>query len=193
MAKCLVFAPRQYLFLLSDLWQLHLECEKAFELASEPLLGAMRLQWLYDALETAQAPVGHELLARLLSYEDKTSFIQMVGIWQKSLQEAGLSAQAQCEASYAACFIEMAKICDIPITDISSQVIKKIGISMAQSKAGFSEIAPVSKQDIRKACGKNADWLVAINETVQIANIKDVSADNLLIFRLFWRVYLKGR
>ena len=37
MAKCLVFAPRRHIIILSDLWQLHIECEHAFNAATEPL------------------------------------------------------------------------------------------------------------------------------------------------------------
>lgn len=190
MAKCLVFAPRTHILHLSDLWQLHLACEAAVSAASEPLLAAMRLQWFYDALTTANVPHGHELLSRLAKYDDKTSFIKIVTIWQEALQQAGISPQVQCETCYSACFVDMARICTIPMTDNAIQIIRQIGVAMAQSKAGLSPDLLHSTQEIRTACGSSANWLIAINETVNMAIETDVSADNLLIFKLFWRVYI---
>ena len=89
MAKCLVFAPRQHIILLSDLWQLHIECEQAFNAATEPLLASMRLQWLHDALDTAQPPHGHELLLRLSAYHDRAglSELQKSGSSHFSMQD----------------------------------------------------------------------------------------------------------
>jgi len=189
MAKSLVFAPRQHIILLSDLWQLHLECEHAFNAATEPLLAAMRLQWLYDALDSEQPPHGHELLLRLSAYPDRRQFIQIVMLWQNAFQHAGLSARHQREQCYADCFIQMARICGIEQTGVSDSLIRQIGINMAQSRAGMDINAPVAHNQIIRQCGKDAGWLVAINETVNRAQKQDVSSDNLLIFKLFWQVF----
>jgi hypothetical protein len=188
MAKCLVFAPRRHIIILSDLWQLHIECEHAFNAATEPLLASMRLQWLHDALDTAQPPHGHELLLRLSAYHDRAGFIRIIEVWQQSLQHAGLSAQSLRERCYADCFIEMARICGIALTADADALVRQIGISMAQSSAGLAIQTDILHQQIIRQCGKDTGWLLAVNEIVKRARNNDVASDNLLIFKLFWQI-----
>ena len=91
-ALALLFAPSTGRDLVADRLLLSIEAENSMQIASEPMLAAIRLQWWVEALETGRhesVPLVerllHHIAAGRVTAEELTS---QIGLWQDRLARA---------------------------------------------------------------------------------------------------------
>ena len=193
-ALSLIFAPAQHRDVLSDIWLLHLECRKAATVTSETLLGMMRLQWLSDAVENHQSPTGDDVLARIAQYSDYQDFFsRLIDCWRDSFEMPSSDKHTQDAQATSGCFSLMAELISGGLTDAQQNCVQQIGAAIAHSQSGASLQHIPEPGGIRHQFGKNAGWLLAAGYLAEQAEKRNLSEDNLLIFRLCWHVirYMK--
>lgn len=188
-ALSLIFAPAQHRDVLSDIWLLHLECRKAASVTSETLLGMMRLQWLSDAVENQQSPTGDDVLARIAQYDEyRDFFTRLIICWRDSFEMPSSDKHTQDAQATSGCLLLMAELISGDLTDAQKNHVQQIGAAIAHSQSGAPVQNTPEPGEIRRQFGRDAGWLLAAAYVAEQAEKRNVSEDNLLIFRLCWHV-----
>ncbi len=99
---CALFAPADRREALFALYAFNIELARAREVAREPLLGIMRLQWWRDALDGifAGRPPGHAVadgLARARARLDRAALLEMIEARQRDFDETPFASLAELE------------------------------------------------------------------------------------------------
>ena len=108
LALALLFAPAASRDLLADRLSLAIEAETAINIASEPMLAAIRLQWWVEAIENKSGE-SVPLMERLLSHLDRGSLVTadlvaQMGPWQDRLSISPEDAPNAMGDCWADCF-----------------------------------------------------------------------------------------
>lgn len=108
LALALLFAPASSREVIADRLSLAIEAETAINLASEPMLAAIRLQWWVEAIEKRSGD-SVPLMDRLLCHLDRGSLasadlVAQMGHWQDRLSRLPEDAHDAIGDCWADCF-----------------------------------------------------------------------------------------
>lgn len=167
-----------------DLLQLGLELEKIIEIASEPMLAMIRMQWWAELFDNpVMPPETAEFVKRLAQYDSlpKEALLSIIQQTQDSLQTPTPSV------AWDNIFIVMAKANGWHIeTAILSQLGRNIGaLYNADNRAQYQ---PLEDGDITKSSKGNYGFPRLVNLLVMRQISGKQTHDYLLIFRYLWRV-----
>ena len=167
-----------------DLLQLGLELEKIIEIASEPMLAMIRMQWWAELFDNPVIPPETaEFVKRLAQYDSlpKEALLSIIQQTQDSLQTPTPSV------AWDNIFIVMAKANGWHIeTAILSQLGRNIGaLYNADNSVQYQ---PLEDSDITKSSKGSYGFPRLVNLLVMRQISGKQTHDYLLIFRYLWRV-----
>ena len=170
--------------IICDLIQLGLELEKIIEIASEPMLAMIRMQWWVDLFD-AKTPLKEapEFAKRLHHRQAlaKTDLLEIVQITQDSLQTPAP------HVAWDAIFRHIAKANGWQIKEpILNQVGHNLG-TLYQTGEG-AQYHPLSDKEIKEASAHNYGFIRLANLAIARQSSGKTDQDFLLIFRYLWRV-----
>ena len=169
---------------ICDILQLGLELEKIIEIASEPMLAMIRMQWWLDLLSETKLADDISPLAQRLSTcfgKENQMLITALQNTQDSLQTP--SHYVDWPSLLAALDAHLGWQAD-------SQMLAQLGRNMAalyQEQAGH-HYHELDDKIIKKATGKSHGFYRLLNMVIQRQMDNKATDDHLLIFRCLWRV-----
>lgn len=184
LALATLFDKPQERDIICDLIQLGLELEKIIEIASEPMLAMIRMQWWVDLFD-AEAPQKEapDFAKRLYHNAAlaKADLLEIVQTTQDSLQSP------QPHVAWDAIFRHIAKANGWQIkADILNQIGQNLG-TLYQEGEG-APYHPVSDKQIKAASAKHYGFIRLANLAISRQSSGKTDQDFLLIFRYLWRV-----
>lgn len=170
--------------IICDLIQLGLELEKIIEIASEPMLAMIRMQWWVDLFD-AETPLNEapDFAKRLHHYPQpaKADLLEIVQLTQDSLQSPAP------HVAWDAIFRHISKANGWHIEEaILNQIGENLG-TLYQDEAG-RQYRPLSDKDIKAASGRNYGFIRLANLAISRQSSGKADQDFLLIFRYLWCV-----
>lgn len=167
---------------ICDLLQLGLELEKILEIASEPMLAMIRMQWWVDLFDNAslsdEAPDFAKRLynASAIPMNDILSIVQQT---QDSLQSPNP------EMAWDRLFIVMAHANG---WQIEEAVLRRLGHNLGALYQEEGAYQPLDDSDIKTASSGTYGFPRLVNLLVSRQIAGKPNQDFLLIFRYLWRV-----
>ena len=167
---------------ICDLLQLGLELEKIIEIASEPMLAMIRMQWWVDLFDkdslSDEAPDFAKRLynAPAIATNDISSIVQET---QDSLQSPNP------EMAWARLFIVMA---NANSWQIDETIMKQLGRNLGALYQEEGDYQPIDDRDIKKASAGTYGFPRLVNLLVSRQISGKPNQDFLLVFRYLWRV-----
>ena len=170
--------------IICDLIQLGLELEKIIEIASEPMLAMIRMQWWVDLFDAAsplkEAP---DFAKRLHHYQapTKADLLAIVQTTQDSLQSPAP------HVAWDAIFRHVAKANG---WQIEEAILTQIGQNLRTlyQEEQQTDYRPLSDKDITRASARNYGFIRLANLAISRQHSGKTDQDFLLIFRYLWRV-----
>ena len=183
LALATIFDKSHQRDLCCDVLHLGLELEKIVEMASEPMLAMIRIQWWYDCFEGAVVPSdAPELAKRLYHYDDiKPYLLTALQNTQESLQTD------EAEADWSGLFQAIAIGNDWQIDTI---IIRQLGQNLGSFYRDDNQHAyqPFSDKQLRQACEQPVGFIRLVNLLCQRQKSASSNEDFLLIIRYLWRL-----
>ena len=169
---------------ICDILQLGLELEKIIEIASEPMLAMIRMQWWLDLLSNAETADDISPLAQRLSMrfgKDNQMLISALQNTQDSLQTP----------SHYVDWPSLLTALDAYLGwQADSQMLTHLGRNMAalyQEQAGH-HYHELDDKIIKQSTAKSHGFYRLLNMVIQRQIEGKATDDHLLIFRCLWRV-----
>jgi len=145
---CALFAPTDRREALFALYAFNIELARAREVAREPLLGIMRLQWWRDALDGVLAgrPPGHavaEGLARVRARLDRGALLEMIEARQRDFDETPFASLADLEGYVEATSVTLAcqALALLGVEDLAARTAAR-HVGLALGLAGLLRAVP---------------------------------------------------
>ena len=184
LALTLIFDKSSERDLISDVLLLGLELEKIRDLASEPMIAMIRLQWWRDLLETGALPQGAPPLAsRLIEHDtiDKPALIAAIEETQAALQ------MPPAAVSWEHLFLAINKSVGWHYDDA---VMSQIGQNMTALYAGEGQAAFtfLDDADIKKASPESHGFFRLLQFLMTRQLTKSTDGDHWLVLRYLWRI-----
>lgn len=184
LALTLIFDKSSERDLISDVLLLGLELEKIRDLASEPMIAMIRLQWWRDLLETGALPQGAPPLAsRLIEHDtiDKPALIAAIEDTQASLQ------MPPAAVSWEHLFLAINKSVGWHYDDA---VMQQIGQNMTALYAGEGQAAFtfLDDADIKQASPESHGFFRLLQFLMTRQLTKSTDGDHWLVLRYLWRI-----
>ena len=168
--------------LISDVLLLGLELEKIRDIASEPMIAMIRLQWWRDLLETGALPEGAPPLAsRLIQHSklDKPSLIAAIEATQASLQ------MPPAAVSWDALLLSISRSLGWAYDE---ELLKQLGHNMTALYAGEGQAALtfLDDADIKKASPKSHGFFRLLHYLMTRQLTTSTDGDHWLVMRYLW-------
>ncbi|MGC6517933.1 MAG: hypothetical protein ACON49_07925 [Candidatus Puniceispirillaceae bacterium] len=170
--------------IICDLLQLGLELEKIKEIASEPMLAMIRMQWWYDLFEAGTLPHEAPDFAKRLYDNNAITKADLLHIVQTSRDSLQTPIP---EVSWETLFIVIAKSND---WQISVTCLRQMGRNFAAlyQDDERQQYHALSDRDIKQASGGNYGFMRLMNLLISRQITQRSDSDPLLIFRFLFRL-----
>ena len=193
LSLCLLFSPAFQRSILADILLFLHALDHSLDVASEPMLARIRLQWWREAL-TNLPPSAPPLASRLHAH------IQATIITADNLTTLISHAETACASSHpeARAAYWQAGICLMAqITGIEPDAhVEAIGRSLYYSQYGHQHAPPHALASTRfyaRHFGRGAEFLLIMAYLVRASTQRDLNTDHSLIFKIMWHIMFKPR